>query len=112
MTAFGGPTHRTITPDKDIDADDGARTDDRREVTTRAWFAPGISGVPSIADQYFGLLDELTPGQRRGLIARLSVGYYDGWRPTRVQLARHIRNEFGVTTVGFHGNKNPFLRAH
>ena len=52
--------------------------------------------TPTIVDQYSGLLDNLTPGQRRGLIAKLSVGYYDGWRPSRAELARHIHDELGI----------------
>jgi hypothetical protein len=52
--------------------------------------------TPSIADQYAGLLDGLSPQQRRGLIAQLAIGYYDGWRPTRHELAGHIGHRFGV----------------
>jgi hypothetical protein len=37
------------------------------------------------------------------LIARLSNGYSDGWRPTRAQLIRYIQNEFGVTAHDEHG---------
>jgi hypothetical protein len=59
-----------------------------------------VSLVPNIADQYSGLLDALSPGQRRGLIAKLSNGYYDGWRPTRAQLIDYIRNQFGITATG------------
>ena len=55
-----------------------------------------VSRTPTIVDQYSGLLDNLTPGQRRGLIAKLSVGYYDGWRPSRAELAQHIHDELGV----------------
>jgi len=36
---------------------------------------------PSIADRYSDLLELLDRHQRQGLIVRLTVGYYDGWRP-------------------------------
>ena len=54
------------------------------------------SSPPNIADQYYGLLDNLTPGQRRGLVAKLAIEYYDGWRPTRGQLAAYVQKNFGV----------------
>jgi hypothetical protein len=52
--------------------------------------------TPNIVDQYYGLLDNLTPGQRRGLVAKLAIEYYDGWRPTRGQLAAYVQKNFGV----------------
>jgi hypothetical protein len=61
-----------------------------------------ISRMPNIVDQYSGLLDDLTSRQRWGLIARLSNGYYEGWRPTRAQLSRYLYHEFGVTTFSHH----------
>lgn len=103
MTTSVGPTQQAIVPaDIGIDAHDGTRTGDRKPFTARASFGCGISGAPSIADQYSGLLDDLSPSQRRGLIAKLSVGYCDDWRPTRAQLARHIQNVFGVTAFDVH----------
>jgi hypothetical protein len=42
---------------------------------------------PSIADRYSDLLELLNHGQRQGLIVRLTVGYYDGWRPSRSEVA-------------------------
>jgi len=101
MTASTGSTQvTTTTTDIDVDANAGPRTHARKAVATGAALRHETSGTPSIADQYSGLLDDLTPGQCRGLIAKLSVGYYDGWRPTRAELARHIQNAFGVSTFG------------
>ena len=101
MTASTGSTQvTTTTTDIDVDANAGPRTDASKAVATGAALRHETSGTPSIADQYSGLLDDLTPGQCRGLIAKLSVGYYDGWRPTRAELARHIQNAFGVSTFG------------
>lgn len=59
----------------------------------------GFARMPNIIDQYYGLLDDLTTQQRWGLIARLSNGYYEGWRPTRAQLVKFLRDEFGVAPV-------------
>jgi hypothetical protein len=50
---------------------------------------------PSIADRYADLLAPLTPRQRRGLVARLAHGYYDGWRPGRAEIAALVAQELG-----------------
>ena len=52
----------------------------------------------NISDQYYGLLDDLTARQRSGLIAMLSTGFYDGWRPTRSELIRYLQDEYGITS--------------
>lgn len=49
--------------------------------------------TPSIADFYADLLQPLTDRQRKGIIARLSVGYYEGWRPTRQEIAELVAAE-------------------
>jgi hypothetical protein len=49
--------------------------------------------TPSIADFYADLLVPLTERQRKGLIARLSVGYFEGWRPTRQEMAQLVAHE-------------------
>ena len=106
MTTFIGSRSATTTTEFDIA--DGGRTTTRNDATTLLKRA--ISRTPTIADQYSGLLDNLTPGQRRGLIAKLSVGYYEGWRPTRAQLARHIQDEFGVHPLGLPDTKTRLRR--
>ena len=68
-----------------------------RVTRTRLSVSQGVSRAPSITDQYTGLLDDLTAGQRRGLIAKLSNDFYDGWRPTRAQLVEYLQNVYGVT---------------
>jgi len=45
------------------------------------------------------VLQALSPRQRQGVIAALSVGFYDGWRPTREELAAYVAAEFGVTVT-------------
>jgi hypothetical protein len=54
---------------------------------------------PSIVDGYADLLELLGPGRRRGLIAWLSVRYYDGYRPSRSEIADLIAVELGTLTV-------------
>ena len=49
--------------------------------------------TPSIADRFADLLAPLSPRRRRGLIARLSVGYYEGWRPGRAEVAELVAQE-------------------
>jgi len=83
-----------VTPAADSPVDDVARVE--RQKAVRPSLTRDLSRIPTIVDQYSGLLDNLTPGQRRGLIAKLSVGYYDGWRPSRAELAQHIYDELGV----------------
>lgn len=76
--------------------DDSPATGDR---VVAAGSTTTLSATHSIADQYAGLLERLTPGQRRGLVAKLSIGYYDGWRPTRVQLAKYIAEVLGINVL-------------
>ena len=58
-----------------------------------------VSRSPNIADRYAVVLRTLSPRQRQGVIAALSVGFYDGWRPTREELAAYVAAEFGVTVT-------------
>jgi len=51
---------------------------------------------PSIADDLRDLLELLTPPKRKGMIAYLSVRYYDGWRPSRLEVADLIAVELGL----------------
>lgn len=52
----------------------------------------------SIADRYDDLLATLDDGPRWGLVHRLSVGYYEGWRPSREEVANLIARETGRIT--------------
>jgi hypothetical protein len=49
--------------------------------------------TPNIADRFADLLAPLSSRRRRGLIARLSVGYYEGWRPSRAEVAELVAHE-------------------
>ena len=51
------------------------------------------SATANIADRFADLLAPLSPRRRRGLIARLSQGYYEGWRPTRAEVAALVAQE-------------------
>ena len=55
--------------------------------------------TPSITDGIEDLLDLLDPQKRRGMIAWLSAGYYDGWRPGRHEIADLVAIEIGLLTV-------------
>lgn len=48
---------------------------------------PRTAPPGNIADPYADLLSFLDEPQRKGMIALLAVGYYDGWRPSREELA-------------------------
>jgi hypothetical protein len=55
---------------------------------------PNNTGAtPNIADRFADLLAPLSARRRRGLIARLSVGYYEGWRPSRAEVAELVAQE-------------------
>jgi hypothetical protein len=51
------------------------------------------SATPNLADRFADLLAPLSPRRRRGLIARLSQGYYEGWRPSRAEVAALVAQE-------------------
>jgi len=52
-----------------------------------------VGSTPNIADRFADLLAPLSTRRRRGLIARLSVGYYEGWRPSRAEVAALVAQE-------------------
>jgi uncharacterized protein YjhX (UPF0386 family) len=54
---------------------------------------------PSIADRYADLLALLDHRQRQGLIVRLTVGYYDGWRPSRSEVADLVAEKLKIMPV-------------
>ena len=61
---------------------------------------PGPSGsvearVANIADPYADLSAALDEPRRMGIVALLAVGYYDGWRPTREEVADPVRATTG-----------------
>src|SRR6476469_6999978 len=62
---------------------------------------------PSIADGYRDLLLRLDEEYRRSLIHRLTQGFYEGWRPTRRELAALIAQETGQPVSPTHADTAP-----
>lgn len=56
------------------------------------------STTPNVSDPFCDLLIELDERLRRGLERRLAVGYYEGWQPTRAEIASMIAVENGQIT--------------
>ena len=54
---------------------------------------------PNIADHYRDLLALLSKRKRLGMIAQLSVGFYEGWRPSRAEVADLIALDLGLMKV-------------
>jgi hypothetical protein len=55
--------------------------------------------TPTIADNYADLLRPLNNQQRRAMILRLTFGYYDGWRPSRREMADLVAIELGTLST-------------
>jgi hypothetical protein len=53
----------------------------------------GQNATPNIADRFADLLAPLPSRSRRGLVARLARGYYEGWRPSRAEVAELVNQE-------------------
>jgi len=49
--------------------------------------------TPSIADRYADILAPLNSRRRHGLVALLSQGYYEGWRPSREEVQALVERE-------------------
>ena len=73
-------------------------------------FRHKVSRSANIADRYAVVLQPLSPRQRQGVIATLSVGFYDGWRPTREELATYVAAKFGVTATAAPDRRDPVRR--
>jgi hypothetical protein len=56
---------------------------------------PGPPPIANIADPFWDLLARLDDGPRLGLIHRLAVGFYDGWRPSRREIEQLVDLELG-----------------
>ncbi len=59
----------------------------------------GRPAPPNISDPFADLMEGLDERRRRGLERRLAVGYYDGWHPTRADVASLIAVETGHITA-------------
>ena len=52
--------------------------------------------IPTIADMYADLLRPLSNQQRRAMVLRLTFGFYEGWKPTRSEIADLVAVELGT----------------
>ena len=57
------------------------------------------SPTPTIADKYADLLRPLNSQQRRAMILRLTFGFYEGWQPSRNEMADLVAVELGTLTT-------------
>ena len=89
-----GPSPPTVVQEQQISGDPR----EGHDVSTPAANSGEPARPGSIADRYEDLLATLDDGARRGLIHRLSVGYYEGWRPSREEVANLIARETGRIT--------------
>jgi len=60
---------------------------------------PPPSRTPTIADKYVDLLRPLNTQQRRAMILRLTFGFYDGWHPSRIEMADLVAVELGTLST-------------
>jgi hypothetical protein len=73
--------------------DGGSQTQVSQTHVSQTHVSQANGPTPSIADRFADLLAPLSNRRRRGLIARLSVGYYEGWRPTRAEVSELVAEE-------------------
>jgi hypothetical protein len=59
----------------------------------------GSARTPTIADKYADLLRPLNNQQRRAMILRLTYGFYEGWRPSRQEMADLVAVELGILST-------------
>ena len=64
-----------------------------------AYSSESPTPAPSVADRYADLLRQLSPQRRRGIVSALSIGYYEGWRPSRDEVADLVAIELGQLTL-------------
>jgi hypothetical protein len=95
MTAAAESTRVSLEEGGDVSAPSALEPGPAGE-PGRTAFRHQESRSPNIADRYAVVLQSLSPRQRQGVVAALSVGFYDGWRPTREELAAYVAAEFGV----------------
>jgi hypothetical protein len=57
---------------------------------------PPLARTLTVADEYADLLRPLNNRQRRAMMLRLTFGFYDGWRPSRAEMADLVAVELGT----------------
>lgn len=71
---------------------------DRGSGVTKAYKVAAPSAPASIADPFWDLLAQLDYGKRQGLTRRLAIGFYEGWHPSRAEVALLVDFELGRIT--------------
>ena len=99
MTAAAESTRMPLGGGGDVRTTSALEPGPAGEPGRTATFRHKVTRSPNIADRYEVVLRTLSSRQRQGVIAALSVGFYDGWRPTREELAAYVAAEFGVTVT-------------
>ena len=110
MTAAAESTRVPVAGGGDVRATSALKQSPAGEPGRNPAFGHKVSRSPNIADRYAVVLQALSPRQRQGVIATLSVGFYDGWRPTREELATYVAAKFGVTATAAPDRRDPFRR--
>ena len=83
-------------------AEENATSDEpRQRVRNLPPRAVGNSATPrpNIADRYADLLRPLPRARRDGMIGRISRGFYDGWIPSRDEVADLVAVDLGILTI-------------
>jgi hypothetical protein len=55
--------------------------------------------TPTIADKYADLLRPLNNQQRQAITLRLAFGFYEGWQPSRGEMADVVAVELGTLSA-------------
>jgi hypothetical protein len=58
-----------------------------------------IAPTPNIADRFADLLEPLDDRKRRGMISWIAIRFYDGWRPSRDEIADLVAVELGTLSL-------------
>jgi hypothetical protein len=81
--------------------EDFTSQDSRQRVRNHSTKAIGSPAAPrpNIADRYADLLRPLPRARRDGMIGRISRGFYDGWIPSRDEVADLVAVDLGILTI-------------
>ena len=68
-------------------------------IPVEAESAPSRIATPSVVDHYADILRALPRRKRAGLIGQISRGFYDGWRPSRREVADLVAVELNLLSI-------------
>ena len=80
-------------PSASLDVNEGSDATHHQDHTGTA---RSNGATPNIADRFKDLLAYLDNNRRRGMVSRIITGYYEGWRPSREEIADLVAVEVGV----------------